>query len=1000
MVHINRRSYGFTKGNPLKRPKLENGKVEVTGNYSGVRQVGPNKFWLILVFILLLPFKIVWWLFRSVKYLWQKTPKLSQKSKKNLWVKIGWTALTLVILGFLAGTIAVAWASRDLPDPEKLTDRKVAQSTKIYDRTGTHLLYEVYSGEKRTLVKLEEIPKNLVNGVIATEDTKFYQHNGIDPLGWLRAIYYAVIKGQRIAGTSTITQQLIKNAVLTNERSVLRKIKEVILSLRLEQKYTKDQILQIYFNEIPYGSTNYGVEAAAQSYFGKHVSELNLQECATLTGLPQSPSTYLGNTKALKNRRDFVLERMVVAGYITREAADKAQAEPITLQKNYGNIKAPHFVLYVRDQLINKFGEEVVDTGGFKVITTLDWDKQQIAEEVVSSSAKNLLASNANNASLVALDPKTGQILSMIGSIDFYNKDIDGQFNVATLGKRQPGSSFKPIIYSALFEKGYTPDTILWDVNRNFAVSGVPYQPHDYDNKERGPVSIRQALQGSLNIPAVEALYLLGSKSGVDFAGRMGYTTLSEGEFGLALVLGGGEVKLLDHTNAYAVFANNGVKNDPVSILSVEDSTGEVLFKWKPSVGVQVLDKKITDIMSNVLSDDAARAYVFGAGSVLTLKDRPVAVKTGTTNDYKDAWTVGYTPSLVTGVWVGNTNNSAMKKGDGGSKLAAPIWNKFMSGALKNMPVEEFSPLPPNEATKPILRGSVGGSITLNIDSATGKIATTSTPAQYVVQRTYTPAHSILYYVNKDDPQGPPLADPAVDPQFSIWETAIQDWVVRQKAANPNWQMTFEDPPTEYDNLNNLSGEQPSLEVLNPLPNSNLTSREINFSIKASSPRGVTRVTYKIDDKYVGVLQTPPFNLNYYASGLQDGNHLLTVIAVDDVDNQAIQQVPFVLAAGLETPSVFWASNNNQKVKQINFPQIFFLSFYQLDQIAEVQIYQQTFGGPKISLGQVDLKNIFNNQLNFKWNEVPEKGNWNLLAEFKLKDGSVKESPALTVAVE
>lgn len=998
MVNINRRTYGYTEKNKKSRLEVEQGDVkqESTNQKKGGRLVANNsKFWLILVYILVFPFKIIWFLF---SYIWNKMPKLSQKSKKNIWAKLGWAVLTLTIFVFLAGTILVAWASHNLPDPDKLTDRKIEQSTKIYDRTGEHILYEVFSDKKRTLVNLDQIPKNLINGVIATEDTKFYEHKGIRPFSILRSIIEGIFTSKRIgSGASTLTQQLVKNAILNTEERYTRKPKEIILTIRLEQKYTKDQILKIYFNEIPYGSTNYGAEAAAQSYFGKHVSELNLQECATLAGFPQAPSKFLNNKEALKNRRDFVLERMFQEGYISRQDADNAQAEPITLQKKYGEIKAPHFVLYVKEQLVDKFGEQSVDTGGLRVITSLDWDKQQIAEEIVSSSAKNLEASNANNASLVALDPKTGQILSMVGSLDFYNKDIDGQFNVATLGKRQPGSSFKPIIYSALFERGFTPDTILWDVKRNFAASGQSYEPQDYDGKERGPVTIRQSLQGSLNIPAVEALYLLGPKNGVDFAGRMGYTTLSEGEFGLALVLGGGEVKLLEHTNAFGVFANNGVKYNPVSILRVEDASGDILYEWKTTSGEKVLEKKITDTISNVLSDDSARAYVFGAGSVLTLKDRPVAAKTGTTNDYKDAWTVGYTPSLVTGVWVGNTNNKVMKKGDGGSRLAAPIWNKFMTEALKNSPVEQFPPLPPNDSNKPILHGITGGSITLNINQTNGKIATSTTPAQYIVQKTYVPAHSILYYLDKNNPEGPPLVNPAEDPQYSIWEDAIQDWIRRQKEANPDWSVSFEDPPTQYDD--GVVGEIPNLEIVSPVSGSVLDSRKMIVNIQASSPRGITKANYKIDEKYVGVVKESPFGLDYYASGLIDGDHVLTVIVEDDIGTQMQKQVNFTLKAGVELPSLYWASSF-EKVNQINFPKTFFLNFYQLDKIAEASVYKQSTNGVKTFLGNVDLAGSYNNQLSFKWSELPDRGSWELLVQVKLKDGAVYEMPKMTVDVE
>lgn len=829
-----------------------------------------------------------------LSYLSNKIPFMSREKRGQFRKKLGLYFILFLVFGFLFLTIFTAWASRDLPDPDKLTDRQIAESTKIYDRTGTHLLYEVFANQKRTLVELDQIPKNLVNGVIATEDTKFYEHMGIRPLSILRAFVYGAFTSRRISGTSTLTQQLVKNAILTNERTITRKLREIILSIRLEQKYSKDQILKIYFNEIPYGSTNYGVQAAAQSYFGKSVTDLTLEQCATLAGLPQAPSTYLTNPVALKNRRDFVLERMVAEGYITRAEADTAQATPLSFEKKYGNMQAPHFVLYVKQKLVEKYGEQTVDTGGLKVITTLDWEKQQAAEKAIENASTTLREGQADNASLVAMDPKNGQILALVGSLDFSSKTINGQFNVATQGKRQPGSSFKPIIYAAAFEKGYTPDTILFDVNTNFSVTGAPYEPRNYDLGERGPVTIRQALQGSLNIPAVQALYLVGQKNGVEFAGKMGYTTLSEGVFGLSLVLGGGEVVLLEHTNAYAAFANGGTHFEPVSILRVEDKKGETLEEWKRKTGEKILDEKITATISNVLSDDASRAYVFGVGGVLTLKDRPVAAKTGTTNNYRDAWTMGYTPSLVAGVWVGNTDNREMRKGDGGSKLAAPIWNNFMSEALKNTPVESFPELPVNDADKPILRGSNGGGVVVRVDKFTGKLATSSTPPEYVVDKTYMPAHSILHYVNKDDPRGPTPENPSSDPQYQIWEDAIQDWITRKKEKEPNWYVDFSEPPTEYDDENSIV-LIPTLTILYPTSSTIFSGTDLNTDIGASAPRGITKVTYKIDDKYVGVVREHPFNLNYSLNEFSNGSHLLTVTAEDDIGNQVTATTSFMI---------------------------------------------------------------------------------------------------------
>ncbi|PIR03083.1 MAG: hypothetical protein COV60_02215, partial [Candidatus Magasanikbacteria bacterium CG11_big_fil_rev_8_21_14_0_20_43_7] len=498
-----RRSYGYTnkkepgrqrsyETKPLTQSRARQEPTEVQRPFDWIRALlFPFRIFGMLVFRV---FQLLGWILKKIPW--------GIPFKKGNRGKTGKTILIVCVIGFFCLVGLFVWASKDLPDPNKLTDRQVAQSTKIYDQTGQHILYEVFADKKRTLITLDELPKDLIHGVIATEDTTFYEHHGIRPLSLLRSIVYGVFGEGRIGGgASTLTQQLVKNAILTNERRISRKIKEIILSVRLEQAYSKDQILQIYFNEIPYGSTNYGVESAAQSYFGKPASELSLAESATLAGMPKQPSAYIANTTLLKERRNFVLRRMAEESYITDEQKTTAQQEPLGFSTSFGNIDAPHFVLYVKQKLVEQYGEQTVDTGGLNVITSLDWEKQQIAEKVVDEVGTPALeAAGANNTALVALDPKTGQILAMVGSKDFYDEQIQGQFNVATLAKRQPGSSFKPIIYAAAFEKGYTPNTILFDVITDFGQnSGSSYKPLNYDLSEHGPVTIRQALQGSLN---------------------------------------------------------------------------------------------------------------------------------------------------------------------------------------------------------------------------------------------------------------------------------------------------------------------------------------------------------------------------------------------------------------------------------------------------------------------------------------------------------------------
>lgn len=937
---------------------------------------------------------------RVISFVWKRRPKLSKSSKRYVRSKIMRLGILVIALGFVAATILIAWASKDLPDPNKLTDRQIAQSTKIFDRTGEHLLYEIFADEKRTIVELDEISEYVVQGVIATEDTKFYEHHGIRPLSILRAIFKGLLPGNRIAGTSTLTQQLVKNAILTNERSITRKIKEAILSIRLEQKYTKDQILKIYFNEIPYGSTNYGIESAAQSYFGKSASELDLQESATLAGLPKAPSTYLNNPEALKTRRNFVLRRMFDEGNITEQEKNDAQAMPVTLSRNYGDIKAPHFVLHVRQRLVEQFGESLVDSGGLRVITSLDWEAQQRAEAIVSEHASTTLVdAEADNMSLIALNPNTGEVLTMVGSADFYNEEINGQFNVATLGKRQPGSSFKPIIYTAAFEQGYTPETILYDVVTDFgANSNNSYRPLNYNLKELGPVTIRKALQGSMNIPAVKALYLIGDKAGVDFAERLGYSTFENGDFGLSLVLGGGEVLLIDHASAYSVFANGGTYRKPVTILSVEEPDGDTLFEWKVDKGERVLEEDITDTISSILSDDEARAYAFGTNGILTIGDRPVAAKSGTTNGYVDGWLMGYTPSLVVGVWVGNTDNTPMKPGFGGGRVAGPVWNKFMRQTLEGTPVETFNPAPEIDTNKPVLRGTADGGVRVQVNKVTGNLVSSSTPENLIEERIYVQPHSVLHYVQKDDPQGALPADPSTDPQYAIWENSILDWVERKKISDPEFKLEFGEAPTKVDDEYSLE-LIPSLVVVLPRASSTLTSRDISTDIRVTAPRGVSKVTYKIDTAFVGVVRDHPFNLGYYAGNLEDGNHTLTIIVEDDIGNRLEEVVPFTLAAGPIPPAVVWR-NANQTISSKATLILSANIFNQAAITGATITATDSSGGVHTLVQAVDFTNALDSIIQIRADQQLEEGNWTIAGTLLTNTGNTLQIAPMKLTIK
>ncbi len=795
-------------------------------------------------------------------------------------------ALFMFLGGALALAMLTAWVSRDLPNPDTLLDRSVALSTKIYDRTGDHLLYEIHGAQARTLVKLDAIPDDAVNATIAIEDKNFYKHRGFVVKSILRAVFTNVFRAGAVRGASTITQQFVKNAILTPEKTFARKIRELLLAVEIERRFTKEQILQLYFNEIPYGRSNYGIEAASQSYFGKSARDLNLAEAATLAALPQAPTTYLNNPDRLAARRNLVLSLMAEQGYITDADASAAKAEPLALRQRSENIEAPHFVLWVKELLTEKYGERLVEQGGLKVMTTLDYDKQKAAEEAVAAGIAKIEEKGGSNAALAAINPRDGHILAMVGSRDYFDEAYDGAVNV-TLRPRQPGSSFKPVVYAASFVKGYTPTTILYDVVTTFKTEiGKDYAPENYDGKERGPLTVRQALAGSLNIPAVKMIYLTGIDRVLDLAEALGYTTLKDrSRFGLSLVLGGGEVKLLEHTSAYAALANEGVRFDPIAVLRVEDKDGNALEEWKPKEGVRVLDPQIARLVTDILQDNNARAYIFGAANRLTLPDRPVAAKTGTTNDFRDGWTMGYVPSLAVGVWAGNNDNTAMKRGADGSVIAAPIWQAFMMKALEGTAGESFVPPEPVITGKPILDGQVPGGTVVRIDRASGLLATEYTPPNWIEERTFNEIHAELHYLNKDDPRGPGPENPAADWQYENWEAAVRAWATQQAAGT-----TFSSPPTAYDNVH-VPENQPRL----ALGDVQRVEQNLRVTLEVWAPRGVRRVQYIVDGVLAEERTAFPFDgIVRLPNTLPAGPHALTITAYDDIDNSASVGASFV----------------------------------------------------------------------------------------------------------
>jgi len=911
-------------------------------------------------------------------------PPIFQNFKKKIFIFLG----VLFLLGSVFFVIALTWISRSLPDPNKLLEREVPQSTIIYDRTGEEVLYEIHGEEKRTLVNVSELPDYIKYATIAIEDKDFYHHSGISFWGIFRGTIWQAIRGKRVQGGSTLTQQFIKNSILTDERTIERKLKEWLLAYKVEQKFTKDEILQMYFNEIPYGSTAYGVEAASQRFFGKGAKDLNIAEAAILAALPQAPSRYSPygqNRDLLLERQQYIISLMEEQGYISAEDAEAARSFEVEFKQKSENIKAPHFVMLVKEILSEKYGEKMVEQGGLKIYTTLDLYKQEIAEEVITERAeKNMENYDASNASLVSIDPKTGQVLVMVGSKDYFNDDIDGQVNIAT-SKRQPGSSLKPLVYATSFLKGYTPDTILYDVVTNFSKSkeeDSDYEPHNYNNREMGPVTIRKALAGSLNIPAVKALYLAGVGNVIDLARDLGYSTLVDKDrYGLSLVLGGGEVKLVEHVNAYSAFSREGYLNPLSYILKVEDAEGNVLEEFEKNEK-KVLDPKVARMINDILSDNDARAYAFGESNWLTLKGRPVAAKTGTTNDYRDAWTLGYTPSLVTGVWVGNNDNTEMRAGAAGGVVAAPIWHDYMQKVLGDTPVENFKEPEIPKTGKAMLDGLVGDEVVVKIDKASGLLATEYTPESYIEERVYSEPHCILYYVDKNDPLGDIPENPSSDPQFELWESKVLEWVEKQHSTSTA-VVTEGVPPTEKDNVH-LPENIPTIKVLSPVANQTIDDSFLFSRVEATSPRGVSRVEYYINDNLFFVDDEYPFNLAKSISFLNNGYHTLKIRACDDVDNCQVEKINFNLNAensGVleEIEAKLLEPTGSLAVSNIDFPLQFKFSLKNSDSIAKLEVYSENEDGQKEYIDIIEP--VDGDLVNVLWNEIPSTGTYKVGAE-------------------
>lgn len=661
----------------------------------------------------------------ALKYAAFNSPQFRSITKNSKWRKrkfrILQTVLTFGFIGFVVLVVGVigafAYYSKDLPSPNKLTERTIEQSTKIYDRNN-ELLYDVYGDQNRTLVTLKDVPDNVKNATIATEDKNFYKHQGFDLEGYLRIFESALLRGNVIGG-STITQQLVKNALLTSDRTLVRKLKELVLAVQIERKYTKDEILQIYLNEVPYGGTAWGVESAAQLYFGKDVKSLNLVESAILAGLPQSPTRYSpfgANPTAYIDRTQTVLRLMRENHFITKEQEEQAKRdlEGFKFSEPKSTIKAPHFVLMVKQLLVDRYGESLVETGGLRVTTSLDYKIQKEVEAIVKAEVERPenRALKVGNAAAVVEDPKTGGILAMVGSKDYFGESLpvgctpgkncqfEPNVNVAT-SMRQPGSSVKPITYLTGFKKGFNAATAIVDAKTEFSngAGQAPYVPVNYDGKFHGLVQVRYALGNSYNIPAVKMLKAVGIRDFLRTSYDMGISSYEPTDenlnrFGLSVTLGGGELKLTELVNAFSVISNGGNRVDPVSILKVTDSSGRVIEEFKPSKGRQVLRAEDAWIMTDVLADPQAKVDAFGgaAFSILSVRGHKVAVKTGTTDEKKDNWTVGYSPSYAVGVWVGNNDGTLLDaRLSSGITGAAPMWNKIFVKVLEGKKSEDWA---------------------------------------------------------------------------------------------------------------------------------------------------------------------------------------------------------------------------------------------------------------------------------------------------------------------
>src|SRR3989344_762147 len=784
-----------------------------------------------------------------------------------------------LIFVFIAVTV-LAYSQMKLPDFNNFMDYKISNSTKIYDRTGDIVLYDLQGSVRRTEIPLNNMGENLKKATIAVEDETFYTHSGVRPKSVVRAIFKTLTTGKKQGG-STITQQVVKNAILTRDRTISRKLKEWVLAIRIESTLSKDQILEIYLNQNPYGGVTYGAYEGAHGLFNKDPKDLTLAESAYMAAIPKGPSIYSQygeNKQKLEDRKNYVLKRILDTGAITNEEYESALAEKVVFSpaENRG-VKANHFVFYIKKYLAEKYGEEAVESGGLSVYTTLDYDLQKRAEEILKKRATEAeKVYDAGNQALVTMDPKTGQILVMVGSSDYFNKEIDGAFNVAT-AKRQPGSAFKPVVYAKAFEKGYTPETVLFDVATEFNTGCPPwgseakecYSPSNFDGLFRGPIKLRDALQQSINIPAVKLLYLIGIDDVLKTANDLGIELLGDkNQYGLSLVLGGGEVSLLDMVHGYSTLANKGKFMPTTGILRIVDARGGILEEYVDTEGRQVISEDATKTLASVLTDNTARTPTFGANSALYIPGFQVAAKTGTTNNNRDAWLIGYTPNITVGVWAGNNNNKEMKKG--GVAIAGPSWNEFMRYVLSKYPAEVFEEAPViNTSISPVLRGSWMGDASKIIDSRTGLLADTSTPIEFKKEVITANVHSILYWADKDNPLNAKPTNPYNNPMFKNWEYGVQNWWAKNSGRYGD-SMTLD--------LNINTNPNKSDVVITTNPYTIITNSVLIFDYLFTSNNKLVKTNVFLNGKYLGETKTNNFSKPINPDQILEQNSLTLIV--------------------------------------------------------------------------------------------------------------------------